>query len=393
MIRASDAQVDRLTRRSPGSIAVVLPEQQARVRLHAARALDRALRQLEAGVQPLPRAIDREQPPRLLGGVEEELHRARPDLLASIGLDVSPGHGPLCRGVVVRQQLDDLEPPLAGGLLDPARRLQVRHGAVALRDALVGHVPDERVLEDVLRLPGHRRPSRASTRSRDSSPRSSSSTRAGAASRERPTGSGQKTRPTTAAACSARFSSGPRRSTRAASTAWTVSGISTAVRPGSARQPSGVARDPPLVDEMAEDLLDEERVAAGALDDARVQVRRQILDREQQADQAAGVLRLERIEEDRAEAAAAAAPAGPAVGQVGASRAEEQHAALDARAEIVEHVEEGRIGPVDVLDDRDQRALRREGREERAPRLHQLDAELLGVDAAEVVARAPRSRR
>ena len=157
MIRASDAQVDRLTRRLPGSVAVVLPEQQARIRLHAPRALDRPLRQLQAGVQPLPRAIDREQPPGLLGGVEEELHRARPDLLPSIGLDVAPGHGPLRRRVVVRQQLDDLEPPLAGRLLDPACRLQVRHGPVALRDALVGDVADERVLEDVFRLPGHRR--------------------------------------------------------------------------------------------------------------------------------------------------------------------------------------------------------------------------------------------
>ncbi len=157
MLRASDAQVDRLARRSPGSIAVVLPEQQACIRLHAPRALDRALGQLEAGVQPLPCAIDREQPPGLLGRVEEELHRARPDLLPPIGLDVPPWHGPLCRRVMVRQQLDHLEPPLAGRLLDPPCRLQVRHGPVALRDALVGDVPDERVLEDVFRLPGHRR--------------------------------------------------------------------------------------------------------------------------------------------------------------------------------------------------------------------------------------------
>ena len=55
----------------------------------------------------------------------------------------------------MRQQLHDLEPPLTSGLLDPARHLQVRHGAVALRDALVGDIADERVLEDELRLPGH----------------------------------------------------------------------------------------------------------------------------------------------------------------------------------------------------------------------------------------------
>ena len=156
MIGASDTQVDRLTRRSPGSVAVVLPEQQACIRLHATRALDRALRELQAGVQPLPRTIDREQPPGLLGGVEEELDRARPDLLTSVRLDPPPGHGPLRRRVVVCQQLDDLEPPLAGGLLDPACHLQVRHGAVALRDALVGHVTDQCVLEDELGLSGHR---------------------------------------------------------------------------------------------------------------------------------------------------------------------------------------------------------------------------------------------
>ena len=56
---------------------------------------------------------------------------------------------------MMRQQLHDLEPSLTSGLLDPASHLQVRHGAVALRDALVGDIADERVLEDELRLPGH----------------------------------------------------------------------------------------------------------------------------------------------------------------------------------------------------------------------------------------------
>ena len=138
--------------------------------------------------------------------------------------------GPRCSGGPGARR-----PRLVGRPRPPrsSRHPQMGLGALAAGDALVGDVPHERVLEDELRLLRASLESRREmTRSRDSSARSRSTTRCAAPSRNRATGAGQKMRPTTAAAWRARFSSGPSRSMRAASTACTVSGISTSATSG-----------------------------------------------------------------------------------------------------------------------------------------------------------------
>ncbi len=151
-------------------------------------------------------------------------------------------------------------------------------GPLAPGEALVGDLAREDVLEDELRLAGD-----ATTRAATGpapAPRAdpacdrepiSVAVRGGG----RP-GPGQNTRPTTAARCSARFSTGSSRSIRAASTACTVSGIWTSSMSAAARQRSPSSHDHALVDQVPHDLLQEERVALGAFEDPCVHRGRQV---------------------------------------------------------------------------------------------------------------------
>ena len=59
-------------------------------------------------------------------------------------------------GVVVREELLELANAFASRVLDPSRHAHVRARAVPAREALIGDVAREDVLEDVLRLPGDR---------------------------------------------------------------------------------------------------------------------------------------------------------------------------------------------------------------------------------------------
>src|SRR5581483_2255023 len=103
--------------------------------------------------------------------------------------------------------------------------------------------------------------SRDRTSSRSSSRSRISRTRARSPFSSLPTGPGQNTRPTTAARCSVRFSAGSSR-------------------------PILVPHDEALVDQVADDLLQEERVPLGAFKHRAVYRRGQVLDLEQEADQA-----------------------------------------------------------------------------------------------------------
>ena len=165
---------------------------------------------------------------------------------------------------------------------------------------------------------------------------------------------------------------------RAARTAWTVSGM----RPSSAgsRPASPPAADEaPLVDQVAEDLLDEERVALGALDDplpTSAGSRRPSRSRPTGGPRPRAV---ERIEEDAREAPPPAAPGRSPVGELGPRRAERSTRPGDAVGELLEQVEQRRVRPVDVLDDRDQRVRGRRGPRRTSAKRRSSGADLLGV--------------
>ena len=146
----------------------------------------------------------------------------------------------------------------------------------------------------------------------------------------------------------------PRRSSessRAASTAWTVSGRASA------------SCDPSSSDAV-DHLLGEQRVAAGALGDLRDEVRvavggAAVAVGSSALDQLARLVRRQRLERDRRRVAAAAAPARAALEQLVARQADDQDRAANPAGQVLDQVEHSLVGPVDVLDREDQRAAPR----------------------------------
>ena len=74
---------------------------------------------------------------------------------------------------------------------------------------------------------------------------------------------------------------------------------------------AAVANDPALVDEMADDLLQEERVPVGAREDRLSGLVGQVVHGEEHFDEGRRVAARQRFEEDRTEVALPASPAGP----------------------------------------------------------------------------------
>ena len=139
---------------------------------------------------------------------------------------------------------------------------------------------------------------------------------------------------------------------------------------------AAVANDPALVDEMADDLLEEERVPVGAREDRLSRLVGQVVHGEEHLDEGRRVVVRQRLEEDRTEVALSASPACPALGEVGTRGADEEERAGDAVRELLEQVEQRVVRPVDVLDDDDRRTVRGETGEERPPRLVGLEPHL-----------------
>src|SRR5581483_8465977 len=85
-----------------------------------------------------------------------------------------------------------------------------------------------------------------------------------------------------------------------------------------ARTPASVlAHDPPLVDQLAQDLLEEERVALGPGEYLRACVVAQAVDVEQVGDELGCRVLRQRSQEDGRDVAATAAPLGTGGGQLG----------------------------------------------------------------------------
>ena len=116
------------------------------------------------------------------------------------------------------------------------------------------------------------------------------------------------------------------------------------------------AVEPFVVPEHPHDLLEEERVALGPVEQERALCRRHLGPLEQGVREQLALGGVERRELDRARAPNAAAPGRTRVEEVGPRDGDDQHRDVAERArEVLDHVEERLLGPVDVLEDEDER--------------------------------------
>ncbi len=99
--------------------------------------------------------LDHESQTGILGGSQEPSVRRCPE--HRVGVFTRLPCGGDAGGEVVREQLGELTRPRPHRLLDPAGDARVRGRALAAREARVGDVAREDVLEDVLLLAGDRR--------------------------------------------------------------------------------------------------------------------------------------------------------------------------------------------------------------------------------------------
>ena len=154
---------------------------------------------------------------------------------------------------------------------------------------------------------------------------------------------------------------------RAASTACTESGTWKSDGSSPTDQPPFSRAEHAHVDQRRHELLDEERVALGPLDDDRPQRSGQ-LDAEQLVEQAARTVRRQSLELEL-RTAVPAGPARPTVEQLRPCGREQQQRPVDLADEGFEQVAEIVLRPVHVLDQHDGRPLGDEPVEEVDPRV------------------------
>ncbi len=163
---------------------------------------------------------------------------------------------------------------------------------------------------------------------------------------------------------------GSRLSRRAASKSEIERGTGTSPTVGAAAQRAvGPTHQVPVVDEHGQELLDEERVALGRLEDPRAEIARQGGAAGQDVDELRRQSRIERLEVEDGGVRATGPPVGPGLEELRPRRAEdEDRAPLGSSRRSPRAGRAGRLRPVDVLDQDDQRALCRQQREGAADR-------------------------
>ncbi len=135
-------------------------------------------------------------------------------------------------------------------------------------------------------------------------------------------------------------------------------------------QPPFAALEHALVDQRADELLDEERVALGPLHDHVAQPRRQ-LGGEQLVEHARGVVLRQRLEPDERGVAAPPPQAGRRSSSSGRAVPSSSSGPSDLAQDALEQVEQRLLGPVKILEQDDGRLLGDELGEELDPRLVQ----------------------
>ena len=176
----------------------------------------------------------------------------------------------------------------------------------------------------------------------------------------------QKTFPTTEARWITARSSSSSWSSRAESSALIVPGTETLAR-GRRAPTSGRCRArATVVDQLAEHLLDEQRVAFGRVGDPRLDVGGEPDRAQQVRDQIRALVLAERLEDDRL-ADGRPVRDGSRAGRGGPCTRGHRVVGAEPR-DVLQQVEEGRLGPVDVLEQHDERRVRRHDLEEAAHR-------------------------
>ncbi len=123
--------------------------------------------------------------------------------------------------------------------------------------------------------------------------------------------------------------------------------------------------DEPLVDEHREQLLDEERVSLGRLDDSCSHALVEARASEEMLRDGARVLCRERLELDAA-CSVRRRPFGHPLDELPPGRADDEKGRVAVRHDVLDELEQGRLGPVDVVEDEDERPVRSELLEELA---------------------------
>ena len=129
--------------------------------------------------------------------------------------------------------------------------------------------------------------------------------------------------------------------------------------------PAVLAREQPAIDEHADELLDEERVPLGTVDEQFLQTRRNI-GREQLAEQQPGVRGRKRLELENARPRALP-PARPALVQLRPGGRDHEQRSFDPLDQPFEQLEHRLLGPVQVLDEQRDRPVSSECGQELDP--------------------------
>jgi len=124
------------------------------------------------------------------------------------------------------------------------------------------------------------------------------------------------------------------------------------------------------VDQRGDQLLDEEGVALGALDDDAPQGRGQ-LRTEQLVEEVRHLVRRQRFEREERRVVPSSAPSGPSLEQLRASGREDEQRSIDAADERLDQVAKIVLGPVQVLDQQHARPLPHKVAEKLYPRVVQ----------------------
>ena len=128
-----------------------------------------------------------------------------------------------------------------------------------------------------------------------------------------------------------------------------------------------------VVDQLANDLLDVERVALASVGDHPRELGLDV-DRQEVGEHRRALIRRQRVEVDRRRVALAAAPGRPDVEQLGPRERHDQDRALREVREMIDEIEQPGVGPMDVLEREDQREASRHPFQEPTPRVEQIVA-------------------
>ncbi len=265
-------------------------------------------------------------------------------------------------GVVMGERGRVLVAPVAV-MLDALRIGGVEPGPPRRRQAVIGHIPGEGVLEGVP-------PGRPVGRARDTADEVPApqrhEVRLGTAQQldDRlgfEPAADRRPRP---GAPSCRAGRADRALRRGAP--WTESGTANEPAVSSSRHTLGPVGQDPALRQGHDELLQEEGVPLRPVDDEIAQDRR-CRTIEERRDHSVGLGARQRIEPDRGGATVGRDPAGATPGDLRSGRRQDEERSVDLTSDPLEQVEERRLGPVDVLDEEDRRAFGDDLVEQRDP--------------------------